>query len=406
MQNKPLIEKFTAFLGIERNLIVLSLTSALIVFGRSLWDRVFSIFIYNELKASPEEIGLMFTTSAISAAITMMAIGPLADKYGKKKFIVAGNFLLSLAVFLMAFVQTWVQLLPLVFVFNIAHFYGPISLAMIADSVPAEKRGAALAFSIIFPALTSSLGIATGGVFSAMLNFRAVFIASSLLYLLSAILRCIFLKEANVKFNQDDRTTLHIRGFKSFLRREGRQIQILMIILYLNALAEEIYYPYYYALYASEILRLAVSQIAFASAISMGIWPIFCFIGGKLSDKYGRKKIVAVSLIPEFTLLIGFLYAPNALFVYFISATMGAFEGFSEPAWDAVLIDITPEKYRATVFCAISTFEELILNLGPLIGGLSWSVFGPKSPFFIASALSAICLITLTLFFKESNKTN
>ena len=73
---------------------------ALVVFsliGQVAWvveNMYFNVFIYNIFNASPEDISLMVSASAVSATLTTIFIGALSDKIGKRKIFIAGGYIL------------------------------------------------------------------------------------------------------------------------------------------------------------------------------------------------------------------------------------------------------------------------------------------------------------------------
>ena len=63
-----------------------------------------NVFIYKMFQATPEQISLMVSASAISATVTTILIGALSDKIGKRKiFICAGYILWGISIIAFAF---------------------------------------------------------------------------------------------------------------------------------------------------------------------------------------------------------------------------------------------------------------------------------------------------------------
>ena len=115
---------------------------------------------------------------------------------------------------------------------------------------------------------------------------------------------------------------------------------------------------------------------------------IFSPILGSLSDKYGRRPILLLSLFGFGLDYILLAYAPNLTWL-FIGRIIAGIMGASFTTASAYIADIsTPEK-RAQNFGLIGAAFGLGFIIGPVIGGLLGS-FGPRIPFFAAAILTLV----------------
>jgi DHA1 family tetracycline resistance protein-like MFS transporter len=138
-----------------------------------------------------------------------------------------------------------------------------------------------------------------------------------------------------------------------------------------------------------------------SEASRYGGWLIFSFaamqflfspIMGGLSDRYGRRPVLLLSL---FGLGVDYIFhalAPT-LFWLFVGRLIAGFFGASFTTATAYIADIsTPEK-RAQNFGLIGAAFGLGFIIGPVIGGLAGAEFGPRAPFLVAAALSLLNVI-------------
>ncbi len=89
-------------------------------------------------------------------------------------------------------------------------------------------------------------------------------------------------------------------------------------------------------------LDLAQSGFIF-TAFFLGVF-IFILVGGSLADRYGKKKIILLSVIGfSFSLFI-FPYSPNFIVACIIMALIGGFGGASEALASALIVELMPEN--------------------------------------------------------------
>ncbi|GIW61303.1 MAG: tetracycline resistance MFS efflux pump [Patescibacteria group bacterium] len=123
---------------------------------------------------------------------------------------------------------------------------------------------------------------------------------------------------------------------------------------------------------------------------------------GRLSDKYGRKPLLLLSL--SGTALSFFLaaFAPNALFLFIARALDGITAG-NIPVASAVISDTTNERERAKGFGIIGASFGFGFIFGPAIATLTLS-YGMNMPFIIAGVVSLITVIFTAVFLPETNR--
>lgn len=124
---------------------------------------------------------------------------------------------------------------------------------------------------------------------------------------------------------------------------------------------------------------------------------IFSPIGGQLSDKYGRKKMILCGM--SLTVASDFIFAiSHELILLYIARFIGGIGlGIMIPSNLAYVADTTTRETRAKGMGYFSAAMNLGMVLGPGLGGLI-AKFGIRVPYFCASFLSLIAtLLTFAL---------
>lgn len=147
----------------------------------------------------------------------------------------------------------------------------------------------------------------------------------------------------------------------------------------------------------------------------MAVFPIGQFIAtpilGELSDKFGRKRILSLSLLGTCIsyLIFAFgIYTRNIPLLFF-SRFFDGITGGNISVAQASIADITLPQNRAKNFGLMGAAFGVGFIVGPYIGGklsdpaiISW--FNAMTPFVFAAILSFLNIISVLLFFPETLK--
>lgn len=125
--------------------------------------------------------------------------------------------------------------------------------------------------------------------------------------------------------------------------------------------------------------------LTFAYAITQFI---FAPLVGNLSDKYGRRPIILISLF-GFTLDYILLALAPTITWLFIGRIIAGITGASITTASAYIADISTPENRAKNFGMIGAAFGLGFIIGPVIGGLLGQ-YGPRIPFYAAAILCFI----------------
>jgi DHA1 family tetracycline resistance protein-like MFS transporter len=147
-----------------------------------------------------------------------------------------------------------------------------------------------------------------------------------------------------------------------------------------------------------EIATMIVATYSVGQMISTPIW-------GRMSDRYGRKPILVLSLIGSVISYIGLALATDLWMLGLARAFGGLMAGNFATAM-AYVSDVTPEDKRAKGMGIVGAAFSIGFIVGPAMGGLlagpdaaSASLFWPG---IAAACIAFLTLIATVLFLKES----
>jgi MFS transporter, DHA1 family, multidrug resistance protein len=127
---------------------------------------------------------------------------------------------------------------------------------------------------------------------------------------------------------------------------------------------------------------------------------IFSSIGGRLSDRYGRKIMILCGMFLSGLSDFIFAVSPNLILLYIARLIGGIGLGFMIPSILAYVADVTTTETRAKGMGYLSASMNLGMVLGPGIGGMI-AQFGVRAPYFCAAALAMVSTL-LTLILPET----
>ncbi|MBI5475697.1 MAG: MFS transporter [Ignavibacteriales bacterium] len=152
------------------------------------------------------------------------------------------------------------------------------------------------------------------------------------------------------------------------------------------------------------ILGLLIS--AFPAAQFFGA-PIL----GAYSDKYGRKKVLLISIFTTSVslLLFGIGISSRSIFLLFVSRILNGFMGGNVSTAQSAIADMSELQSKAKNFGMMGMMFGLGFILGPFVGGKlsdfhshSWLTF--STPFWVAGTLSMVNVFLIASWFDETLK--
>ena len=386
--------------GISTNVLILGVVSLLTDMSSEMIYPIMPLFL-TAIGASGLIIGLIEGASETTASLIKVLSGWYSDRYRKRKPFIAGGYGTSSIVKPILYFATapWH-----VFVLRITERVGkgvrsaPRD-ALIADSTDKEYRGRAFGFhkaldstgAVIGPLLVIPV-LLTAAIITAD-TFRMVFLISAIPALAAVVIIFLFVREKETEGGKK------LGLFFSEVSHLGRPFYLLLVVV-MTFYIGEISYAFF-ILKASEAGVTIAGFVVDISVILLYVLFNLVFVGvavlsGDLSDRWGRKPVIAVSFILFALAGVVMAFAEQLQLLALGFVLFGMYKGASEGVLKAYVTDIAPKNLRGTALGAFHTSVGLVMLPGGIIAGLLWdSSFGPAGTFAYGVGMALIALVLL-----------
>lgn len=137
-----------------------------------------------------------------------------------------------------------------------------------------------------------------------------------------------------------------------------------------------------------------MSSYALMQLICAPVW-------GVLSDRYGRKPILAIGVLGYAISLFLIGLAQSFTMLFIARSLSGILSSATMPTAMAYIGDNTPQKEKGKGMGQLGAMSGIGVIIGPLMGGLL-STDSLSLPFFVGSGLAAIALLLVIFLLPES----
>jgi len=178
------------------------------------------------------------------------------------------------------------------------------------------------------------------------------------------------------------------------------QFWVVVITSFIDGIGKTMVFPFF-ALYITQKFNVGMTQ----AGILLGTFSLAGMfgggIGGALTDKFGRRKLILFGLV--FSALSSILLGvTNSLVLMFpVSALIGFIGSIADPAHGAMIADILPESKRSEGFGILRVVGNMTWIIGPTFAGFVAS--RSFLALFITDAIIS-CIVALIVyrFIKET----
>lgn len=328
----------------------------------------------------------------LMAALFAPVWGTLADRFGRKPMALRALVGLAVAVGLMGFARTPVQLLLLRLLQGMFGGFVAEAIALVGTSVPKDRVGSALGFLQAGVVGGNFVGPLVGGTLAHLFGYRATFrITGGALVV--AMLLIFFLVQETARPREDEAHHGVLSNVRDLLRIPRLRWMIATVIL--SQCGMMLVNPqislYVRRLVGAGAVDLWTGMVVSAPALSSVVMAPFW---GRTGDRRGHAAVLAMALAGAAVLMpwAAFVHAAWQLMV--LRFLMGGFTSALNPSTHSVAAHTVDESRTAGAFSLLSSAQMFGSCVGPFASGPIATVLGIPALFPMTGVLlfaAALC---------------
>ena len=374
------------------NIIILGIVSLLADISSEMVYPLIPYFLVYVLGTNIYFLGIIEGIAESTASLLKVFFGVFSDRIQKRKiFAIFGYGVSSAGKLLLAMAASWPMVLSSRFVDRTGKGIRTAPRdALISESAAAGKRGAA--FGLHRAMDTAGAVIGAGLAFLVLLKFsdniRGVFYLALIPAILSVI-AMVFIREGKKADKKEAKVS--IKSYFS-LKQYPRQLKIFLLISFIFTIGNS----------SNLFLILKAMDIGFLPIYALLLYMIYSvshslssYPAAKLSDRIGRKAILAIGYFLFGIIYLGFAFIGVKAAYWALFLVYGLYSGLTEGVEKAFVADNSPENLKATALGMHATVAGITLLPASVLAGLLWQFAGPSAPFYFSGLTGFISTILI-----------
>jgi MFS family permease len=169
---------------------------------------------------------------------------------------------------------------------------------------------------------------------------------------------------------------------------------VIVLTFFIDSVGGTLLFPFF-SLYITQRFDVGMTQAGIVLAMFSIFGIIGNMVGGALTDRFGRRKLILFGLIFSALSTLSLGLVDSLAVLYPLAAFIGLLSDVSGPAHQAMMADILNEKQRQEGFGLLRVVRNLAWIIGPTIGG-----FLANRSFLLLFIIDAIvsCIVAVIFY--------
>lgn len=394
--------------SLPRNVWAVSLTSFFMDISSEMVVNILPLFLSNVLGVKTNIIGLIEGVAEATSSILKMFSGWFSDKVKARKWpAVIGYGISALSKPFFYFANSWGLVAGARWADRVGKGIRTAPRdALVADSIQEDQRGLAFGFHRAADTAGAMLGLSIALLVTWFVQREATLLSAKtfriivLISIIPAILSVLSLAVGVRETVKKDEFKVPKFAFKAL----GKRFMLFMIIVSIFDIGN--------SSDAFLVLRGQERGLSIMGILGMLItfnliYTLISTPAGKLSDRFGRRRLIVAGWLVYAAIYLGFALAKTGAQIWVLNAVYGLYYGLAYGTSKAMVADLVPEALRGTAYGTYNGILGFLDFPASLIAGIlwqgagSWQGFGPAAPFYFGAGMALLAAI-LMIFFQKS----
>lgn len=336
-----------------------------------------------EIGGTEGDVGLAMAAFAITAVVTRPIVGRWSDRWGPRRFIIAGGALMSATPVFYILTSAVPPLLGVRLLHGIAYaMAGTAAMSLIAETAPAARRGEAMGFFGMSGNAAMAAGPAVGVYTLQVSSFSVLFMVSAAVAAVSLVL--------SIGVRQPARATAngHASSQTGVLVADSRvlfpaAVQFLFSLTYGAIIS-------FLPLYAG--LRGIDNPGVFFTAFAIVVMALRGF-AGQLSDRYGRAAAIVPGMACAAIGLGVLSFAADIMTFVSAAVLYGLAFALVQPALTAFAVDRVDPRSRGAATGTFLAALDLGAGLGSIVWGYLVQATGYEALYLASMGIAIVAMV-------------
>ena len=332
--------------------------------------------IARALSVPEAHLGWVVTSYAACLAVFALLAGPVSDRIGRRRILLAGTVALAVALGLHAFATTFPALLAVRAVAGAAGgLLSGAAVAYVGDAFPYERRGWANGWVMSGIAAGQVLGVPVGKGLAMQYGFQAPFVAFAAVMVVAALLVWRHVPQPSVTRSDAALTPAAVaRGYAALVRQRGPRAAMLAYLLMFGGLGLFIpYFPTWLETSVGVTGGDIVWLFLVGGLVSVAAGPV----AGRISDRLGRLPMIFASCLIFAAALVAttFLVHDLAGAIVLFAVIMLTVAMRLSPL-QSLLSALVPSEQRGMMMSAAISVGQVGMAISAGLAGLLYGAYG------------------------------
>ena len=395
--------------GLHPNVFFMGMTSLLTDVSSEMIFTLIPLYLTNVLRAPMAIVGVVGGVSEGADALFRMLSGWFSDKIGKRKILaVSGYSISTVAKPFLYLASAWGGVLAVRFADRLGKGVRTSSRdALIADSISADERGRAFGLhramdttgaflGLVIAVLVVWLALGAGAQELTREVFQGLAWGCVIPGVIAVVLLQIFVREVKREKAPAAATRFPLSGVRGLFSTRFWVFLAILAVFNLGSMPHN-----YFCIMRAQDLGAPLLQVLLMVVLFNAVYAIAALPMGILSDKLGRRRVLALGWFIYVVVYLGFALSSTTWHVWLAFACLGIFFAIIEGVSRAFVADLAPAELRGTAYGLYHCVVGICVVVGGVIGGVVWDAIGPAATFYFGAGLAFLAMLGIVTIIRE-----